>query len=245
MNTLIIPQASTAVGAKLDLAIKNTRELDQAHAHILLFGETKSGKTTCATSIVEPELIRVVSTQPEEQLAHLKKLGIDYVRVRTAREIDHVLDAPRQFFPGEWSTLVIDDYTELINFYETRFRNEIKDGRQVYKAIKDHARNSLEALLEGDYHLIVTALERSLDDDFKMPWIKPDLPPSTMSLITSKFSFIFYCLGSPNFKLLTRRDTSRRIFAGNRLPKAAIGAFKDEETSDLKQLWAKYQVAIH
>ena len=245
MNQLIIPQASTTVGVKLDLAIKNTRELDQAHAHILLFGETKSGKTTCATSIVEPELIRVVSTQPEEQLAHLKKLGIDYVRVRTAREIDHVLDAPRQFFPGAWSTLVIDDYTELINFYETRFRNEIKDGRQVYKAIKDHARNSLEALLEGDYHLIVTALERSLEDDFKMPWIKPDLPPSTMSLITSKFSFIFYCLGSPDFKLRTCRDTSRRIFAGNRLPKAAIGAFKDEETSDLKQLWAKYQVAIH
>ncbi len=244
MNKLIIPQASTTVGAKLNLTIKNTRELDQAHAHILLFGETKSGKTTCATSIVEPSLIRVVSTQPEEQLAHLKKLGIDYVRVRTAREIDHVLDAPRQFFPGEWSTLVIDDYTELINFYETRFRNEIKDGRQVYKAIKDHARNSLEALLEGDYHLIVTALERSLDDDFKLPWIKPDLPPSTMSLITSKFSFIFYCLGSPNFKLRTRRDVSRRIFAGNRLPKAAIGAFKDEETSDLQQLWAKYQQAI-
>lgn len=244
MNKLIIPQSSTAVGVKLDLAIKNTSQLDQAHAHILLFGETKSGKTTCATSIEEPSRIRVVSTQPEEQLAHLKKLGIDYVRVRTAREVDHVLDAPRQFFPGEWSTLVIDDYTELINFYETRFRSEIKDGRQVYKAIKDHARNSLEALLEGDYHLIVTALERSLEDDFKLPWIKPDLPPSTMSLITSKFSFIFYCLGSPDFKLRTRRDTSRRIFAGNRLPKAAIGAFKDEETSDLKQLWSKYQQAI-
>lgn len=245
MNKLIIPQSSAAVGAKLDLTIKNTRELDQAHAHILLFGETKSGKTTCATSIVEPDLIRVVSTQPEEQLAHLKKLGIDYVRVHDKRELDHVLDAPRQFFPGEWSTLVLDDYTEVINFYERHFSEEIRDGRQVYKAIKNHARDQLESLLEGDYHLIVTALERSLEDDFKLPWIKPDLPPSTMSLITSKFSFIFYCLGSPNFKLRTRRDNSRRIFAGNRLPKANVGAFADEETSDLKQLWSKFQAAIH
>ena len=244
MSQLIMPQASGAVGTPLSLAIKNTSELDQAHAHILLFGETKSGKTTCATSIVEPSLIRVVSTQPEEQLAHLKKLGIDYVRVRNAREVDHVLDAPRQFFSGEWNTLVIDDYTELINFYETHFRNEIKDGRQVYKAIKDHARNSLEALLEGDYHLIVTALERSLEDDFKQAWIKPDLPPSTMSLITSKFSFIFYCLGSPNFKLRTRRDTSRRIFAGNRLAKDKVSTFADEETSDLKVLWAKYRESL-
>ena len=69
MSQLIMPQASAAVGTPLSLAIKNTSELDQAHAHILLFGETKSGKTTCATSIVEPELIRVVSTQPEEHLS--------------------------------------------------------------------------------------------------------------------------------------------------------------------------------
>jgi len=231
MSKLIMPQSSGVVGAKLDLTIKNTSELDQAHAHILLFGETKSGKTTCATSITDPNLIRVVSTQPEEQLAHLKKLGIDYVRVHNKRELDHVLDAPRQFFPGEWTTLVLDDYTEVINFYERHFSEEIRDGRQVYKAIKNHARDQLESLLEGDYHLIVTALERSLE-------------PSTMSLITSKFSFIFYCLGSPNFKLRTRRDTSRRIFAGNRLPKDKVNAFADEETSDLNQLWSKFQQAI-
>ena len=34
MSQLIMPQASGAVGTPLSLAIKNTSELDQAHAHI-------------------------------------------------------------------------------------------------------------------------------------------------------------------------------------------------------------------
>ncbi len=236
---LVLPKAAGGtVGVARKLQIKNTSDLDQAHAHILVYGPTKSGKTTTAVSLGTPEMTRIVSTQPEEQLAHLKSKGIPYVRVRSGTELDEVLMDPRGTFTGEWDTLVIDDLTEAVDYYVEHFDNVSKDSRQVYKHAKRHLRDRLEYLLEGDYNLIGTALDRQLEDDFKMMWITPDLPPSIMGLVTAKFSFICYL---HNHKLITKRDMSRRILAGNRLPKDKVDAFKAEEAPELDKLWKKFQ----
>ena len=224
------------------LTLKRTTDLDQAHAHILLFGATKVGKTTTAVSIVKPSEVAIVTTQPEEQLAHLRKLDIPYVRARNADQLDQVLDNPRGVFGPDFKALVVDDMTEAADFYVRKFEGSSKDARQVYKAMQQHLRGKLESLLEGDYHLVCTALERTLSDEFNVSWIQPDMPPSAANLVTAKFSFIFYV--TADHKLVTRRDPGRRILAGNRLPKDKVDTFKLDEEADLARLWERFSAAI-
>ena len=199
-------------------------------------------QTTTAVSIVPPHEVAIVTTQPEEQLAHLRSLNIPYVRAANADQLDQVLDNPRGVFGATFKALVVDDLTEAVDFYVKHFEVTVKDGRQVYKAVQNHLRSKLESLLEGDFHLVATALERTLSDEFNVSWIQPDLPPSAANLVTAKFSFIFYV--TADHKLVTRRDISRRIMAGSRIPKDKLSLLKLEEEPDLGVLWAKFQKAI-
>lgn len=238
---LALPHAAKYVGVEAPkLLVKRTSNLEQSHAHILVYGPTKAGKTTTATSLSVNTAI--ISTQPEEQLAHLRSLDLPYVRVRNARDWDSVIRDPRAVFGSNFDTLVIDDLTEAVEFLVEKFEATVKDGRQVYKAAGRALREQLEQLLEGDYNLVATALERNLEDAFKVTWVTPNLPPSVMGLATSKFSFLFCLL--INHKLLTRYDPNRRILAGNRLPLNKIGAFALEEEPNLANLWKKFQAAF-
>lgn len=222
---------------KLD--IRNTRNLDAAHAHILLFGKTKAGKTSTSVTLEsDPTRNAIISTQPEEQLAHLKRLNIPYVAVTNSIELDAALANPASLFPS-MSTLIVDDFTEGVEFKRSQFDRELKDGRAVYKAVSGWASETLRRLLAGNFNLIMTCFERSLTDEASsVAWIGPDLPPSTAETVMSKFDFILYI--DKEYKLLTRRDNTRRIIAGTR----ANAAFKELEEANLAKLWAKYQVAI-
>ena len=225
------------------LIVKTTSELQQSHAHILLYGKTKAGKTSTAVTMDSPDKVRIISTQPEEQLAHLSKMGIQYVTVGNYNELNDALRNPRALFPGTWSTLVLDDLTEAVEFSRAYHDGETKDGRQVYKAVGADVRVWLKKLLDGDYNFIATTFERSLQDETSpLIWTCPDLPPSTMSLVASKFSFIFYV--TPQHELRTRPDMSLRIMAGNRWPIAKAAGLKDIEKPDLAALWKRYKESL-
>lgn len=243
MAELVLPVAAQkSVGMKLE--VRNTSGLAQGHAHILLYGKTKAGKTTTAVTMEQdPTQCRIISTQPEEQLAHLAKLNVPYVTVHNYEELNEALRNPRQLFPGTWSTLIVDDLTEGVEFARQYHDGETKDGRQTYKAVGADVRRWLKGLLEGDYNLVATAFERQLQDETNpMMWVGPDLPPSTAGLVTSKFSFILYL--TSDRKLLTKADQSARIIAGTRFPKDKLAMLKDKEEPNLCQLWQKYQQAI-
>jgi hypothetical protein len=223
--------------------VKTTGGLVQSHAHILLYGKTKVGKTSTAVTMDTPENVRIISTQPEEQLAHLSKFNIPYVCVSNYEELSNALRDPRKLFPGEWTTLVLDDLTEAVEFSRAYHDGETKDGRQTYKAVGADVRIWLKKLMEADFNLVTTAFERSLQDETSpLIWTCPDLPPSTMSLVTAKFSFIFYV--TPEHKLLTRPDMSRRILAGNRWPTAKAKTLADQEQPDLAAIWRRYREAM-
>ena len=81
-TTLPLPsKAASTFKPAPRLTLHNTNTLAQAHAHALIFGGTKVGKTTTAVSICDPKDVVIVTTQPEEQLAHLKKLKIGRAHV--------------------------------------------------------------------------------------------------------------------------------------------------------------------
>lgn len=238
-----LPQSGGSAIHTKPVPVKNTADLHLAHAHMLIFGPTKSGKTTTTTTLVPPEKLRVISTQPEEQLAGLRKLKVDYSRVHNAAELDSIILNPRSHFGADFAAVSLDDVSEMVTFYVSKFEKKSSDGRQVYKFAGQHLNERLEYLLEGDYHLMGTGGERDFEDkDTLITWRKPNLPPSMMDLVTTKFSFLFY-LGD-NHKLVTRRDPSRRIMAGNRLPFDKVDAFKLEEEPNLGILWSKFQKAI-
>jgi len=223
--------------------VKNTRDLHLAQAHILIFGPTKCGKTTTTTTLVPPDKLRVISSQPEEQLASIKKKNIIYSCVEKASELDSILLDPHAHFPGDWTALSLDDMTEMIEFYVEKFESTASDARQVYKKAGRHLRDKLKPLLTADFHLIGTAGERDFEDaETKISWRKPNLPPSMMDLVTTKFSFLFYL--NDAHKLVTRRDPSSRIMAGNRLPLENVGAFEKVEDPNLGTLWDKFQKSI-
>lgn len=225
------------------LEIKSTSNLLQSHAHILLYGKTKAGKTSTAVTMDTPDKVRIISTQPEEQLAHLSKMGISYVTVGNYNELNDALRNPRHLFPGDWTTLVLDDFTEAVEFSRAYHDGETKDGRQTYKAVGADVRQWLKRLLDGDYNFIATAFERSLQDETTpLVWTCPDLPPSTMSLVAAKFSFIFYV--TPQHTLRTRSDQSQRILAGNRWPVAKASTLQDIEKPDLAALWKRYKESL-
>lgn len=247
----VMPLASGATAMQKPdnkLEVRDTGELQSAHAHILLYGKTKAGKTTTAVSLEpDPSRVRIISTQPEEQLAHLKKLGIKYVCVKNAEQLRAAVRDPRALFPGEWSTLIMDDMTEGTRFLSENiedigdFKGEGK--KQVYKILGQEVREMLRDLMARDFNLVWTFFERELmDATSPIAWIGPDLPPSASGIVMAKFSWIFYV--QPNYKLLTRKDESRRIIAGNRMPLDKLNALPVECEPNLRKIWDTYKSAI-
>ncbi len=238
-----LPQSGGSAIHTQPVSVKNTSDLHMGQAHVLIFGPTKAGKTTTTTTLVPPDKLRIISAQPEEQLASIKKKNIIYSCVENAAQLDAILLKPRSHFPGDWTALSLDDMSEMIEFYVEKYEATTTDGRQVYKKAGRHLRDRLKPLLTADFHVIGTAGERDFEDkDTGIAWRKPNLPPSMMDLVTTKFSFLFY-LGD-NHKLITKRDPSARIMAGNRLPLDRVNDFQKAEDPNLGALWSKFQKAI-
>lgn len=237
-----MPLPSAATYQAKPLTVRNTSGLEARRAHILLYGKTKSGKTTTAVSLEEnPTHNAIISTQPEEQLAHLRSKEIPYVVVQNFSELSYALTNYTSLFPN-MKTLIIDDFTTAVAFKLADAGTKISDGRQQYGDVLAWVEKIVPELLYSPFNVILTAFERELKEDGSpLQLIGPDFPPSTAGTVMAKMDFI---LRLDKFKLLTKRDDTKRILAGNRWPLSKVSSLKDEVEPNLRTLWTAYQAAL-
>lgn len=233
-----LPTASPATPLKA----RNTSGLEAHKAHILLYGKTKSGKTTTAISLEEdPKHNAIISTQPEEQLAHLRGKEIPYVIAQNFGELNYALGNIPSLFPNA-KTVIIDDFTTAVEYKRLDAEKSINDGRQIYGEVMKWADKTMPELLFSPYNIILTAFERELKEDGNpLQLIGPDFPPSTAGSIMAKMDFI---LRLDKFKMLTKRDDTKRILAGNRWPVGKVSQLQSEVEPDLRKLWCSFQAVI-
>jgi hypothetical protein len=222
------------------LTVKSTRELSSSQFHVLIYGKTKSGKTTTSVTLEkDPKHNAIICTQPEAQLSHLGALGIPYVVVRSAVDLEDALRDPRALFP-DMRTLIIDDMTEAAEM--KRLSLDQNDQRKGYKDTATWVGERLKFLLSQPFNLVITAFERmSQGETSLVPSIAPDFPAGVGFEVTSKMDFI---LRMEDYKLRIKPSEAKRIEAGNRWPKSKVGQLSEHVEPDLAKLWASFQEAI-
>ena len=245
----------------------------------MLYGETDSRKTTTAADFGGPEKTFIIGTRAAEQLLPLQERNFRVALIDDGPALSWALQFPDQAarafgFPefadmladpnGE-PVLMVDDMTEGANFLvddnSTKDDgSDVKDGRQIYKAVNDNLREIMASLKRRRMHLVLTALARKYETPLaNEEAIGPDMPSGARSIITADLEHVLFMKKSTH-KFVTRpmylnykkKDDKgkdqvykREIFAKNKLPKELalrqppVLNLSGEEDMDLRAYWNK------
>lgn len=284
MSTLVTPPPSLAatVAARAPNAPKGftgaqTSTFDTSFFHGMLYGETDSRKTTVAAMFGGPARTFILLTRSPEQLIPIRSLNFHYARIEDAQALAWALQFPEKAadaagFP-EWKdvadrVLVVDDMTEGANLLvdENATRDdgsEIKDGRQIYKAVNDDLRSIMVSLKKKSMHTVFTALAKvDMSPVANEETVYPDMPKGARSIMSADLEFVFFMkratgkmLTDRDYIMYTKKDEKtgktiagrRDIFAKHKLPKECLGrtppVILKEEPMDLAAVWAKVVAA--
>lgn len=250
-----------------------TNTLDTNFFHGMLYGETDSCKTTTAAKFRGPEKTFILLTRSVEQLIPIRSDNYHYAQVENSDALLWALQFPEKAadaagFP-EWKdqadrVLMIDDMTEGANLMvdENSVKedgSDVRDGRQIYKAVNDDLRAIMVGLKKKKMHTIFIALAKiDLSLIANEETVYPDLPKGARGIISAELEFVFF-LKKEQKKMLTQRDfltfikkdektgkplTGKRdIFAKAKIPFEYVGrvppVLLKEEPMDLAAVWQK------
>lgn len=276
MSTPVVPSLASllpAPKAPKGFAGASTRDLDTPYFHGMLYGETDSRKTTTAAEFGGPDRTFILLTRSPEQLIPIAKQNYKYARIDNGDALLWAMQFPEKAadaagFP-EWKdredrVLMIDDMTEGTNFMVDdnsvkEDGSDVKDGRQIYRAVNDDLRSVLAGLKRKRMHVIYTALAKVAPSQItNEEAIYPDLPSGARGIITADLEFVFYMnkatgkmLTKPEYLNYVKKDEktgkpltgTRIIFAKHKLPKELVGqtppvVLKDEPMN-LQAFWRK------
>lgn len=281
MSTPTTPTSSIAASVAAAAAIKTpkgfsgatTGGLETDYFHGMLYGETDSRKTSTAACFRGPLKTFILLTRSPEQLIPIRADNFHYARIDDGQALAWALQFPEKAadaagFP-EWKdqeerVLMIDDMSEgsnmMVDDNSTRDDGtEVKDGRQIYKAVNDDLRSIMSGLKKKKMHTIFTALAKIAPSQIaNEETVYPDMPSGARSIITADLEFIFFMKKS-NGKMLTQPDYltfvkkdektgkpvagKRDIFAKHKLDRSLYGrtppVIMKEEVMDLAAVWKK------
>ena len=276
------PSISAAVAAKAASAPKGftgaqTNTLDASFFHGMLYGETDSQRTTTAAMFGGPKRTFILLTRSPEQLISIRADSYHYARIEEANALLWALTFPEKAadaagFP-EWKdlsdrVLVVDDMTEgtamLVDDNSVKDDgSEVRDGRQIYKAVNDDLRAVMAGLKKRRIHTIFIALAAVFASNIaNEETVYPDLPKGARGIITAELEFVFFMKREAK-KMLTRSDYltfvkkdektgkaiagRRDIFAKHKLDRELVGkvppVLAKEEPMDLAGVWQKIVAA--
>ena len=276
MSTPSITQSvSNAVGSKAPKGFTGakTGDLQTSYFHGMLYGETDSRKTTTAAQFGGPQRTFILLTRSPEQLIPIRHDNYHYARIEDGQALAWALAFPEKAadaagFP-EWKdtperVLMIDDMTEgtgqQVDENSTRDDGtEVKDGRQIYKAVNDDLRVIMTGLKKRQMHVIFTALAKvSPSQIANEETVYPDMPTGARSIITADLEFVLFLkkstgkmLTSMDYITFTKKDEKtgkpipgrREVFAKHKLDRALVGrvppVISKEEPMDLAAFWRK------
>jgi hypothetical protein len=271
----IVPSLSAAVNKAVaktmpvpkGLKLMNTRDLSNGWFHACVYSETAARKTSTAAQFDTPENTRIILTRSEEQLLPLRDLGYQAAAVSDAQALTFALSYPEQLWP-DWAarpnrTLILDDATEavamLLEDASEIDGKEVKDKRRSYGEAGDNLREIIKTIRRKPMNFIMVALAKVKENPLtNEESIRPDLPPSMLSMVLTELEYVFY-IKTSNYKMLTERDFitvkeidpntnkerifRREIFAKNKITLGNVGkqlVLKEEEL-DLRKFWNKVQ----
>lgn len=276
MSTPSITQAvsnSIALKTPKGFTGASTSDLQTSYFHGMLYGETDSRKTTTAAQFGGPKRTFILLTRSPEQLIPIRNDNYHYARIEDGQALAWALQFPEKAadaagFP-EWKdtperVLMVDDMTEgtntMVDDNSTRDDgSEVKDGRQIYKAVNDDLRSIMMGLKKRQMHLVLTALAKVAPSPIaNEETVYPDMPTGARSIITADLEFILFLkkstgkmLTSSDFLTFVKKDEktgkpltgTRTIFAKHKLDRALIGrtppVLSKEEPMDLAGFWKK------
>jgi hypothetical protein len=269
--------ASIAKTAPKGFSGSTTNNLDTSFFHGMLYGETDSRKTTTAAEFGGPARTFIILTRSPEQLIPIRDGNYHYARVEDGQALAWALQFPEKAadaagFP-EWKdtpdrVLMIDDMTEgtamFVDDNSTRDDgSDVRDGRQIYKAVNDDLRAIMIGLKKRRMHTIFIALAAVFGSNIaNEETVYPDMPKGARGIITAEMEFVFF-MKREQKKMLTKSDfltfvkkdektgkpvTGKRdIFAKYKLDRTLEGrtppVILKEEAMDLGALWTKIVTA--
>lgn len=274
MSTPSITQSVTSqLGAKAPKGFSgaSTNDLQTNYFHGMLYGETDRRKTTTAAEFGGPQRTFILLTRSPEQLIPIRAGNYHYARIEDGQALAWALTYPEKAadaagFP-EWKdmpdrVLMVDDMSEGMSMFvddnSTRDDGtEVRDGRQIYKAVNDDLRSIMTSMKKKQMHTVFTALAKVTPSPIaNEETVYPDMPTGARSIITADLEFVFYM--KPNGKMLTTSDFltytrkddkgklisgKRDIFAKYKLDRTLIGrtppVILKEENMNLAELWKR------
>lgn len=279
MGSPIVGSLTQAVTGKISerapkgFSGNQTNTLDTSFFHGMLYGETDSGKTTTAAKFGGPKRTFILLTRSPEQLIPIRSENYHYAQIETSDALLWAMQFPEKAaevagFP-EWKdtegrVLMIDDMSEGANLMvdENSIKedgSDVKDGRQIYKAVNDDLRAVMASLKKKKMHTIFTALAKiDLSLIANEETVYPDMPKGVRSIITADLEFVFF-MKKESKKMLTQRDFltftkkddktgkpvagKRDIFAKHKTPFEWVGRIPPvllkDEAMDLGAIWNK------
>lgn len=245
----------------------------------MLYGETDSRKTTTAAEFGGPERTFIIGTRAPEQLLPLQEKSYHVALIDDGPALSWALQFPDQAArafgfpefaemlaaPDAEPVLMVDDMTEGANFLvddnsTKEDGSDVKDGRQIYKAVNDNLREIMASLKRRRMHLVMTALAKKFETPLaNEEAIGPDMPTGARGIITADLEHVLFMKKSTH-KFITKsmyinykkKDDKgkdqvyrREIFAKNKLPKELalrqppVLNLSGEEDMDLHAYWNK------
>jgi hypothetical protein len=191
---------------------------------ILLYGESKVGKTHLAAQFPKP---LVVSCEPH---------GTDFlmdVDILDVNSLQELVVAMNQIKATDYTTVVLDGITSLINREAAGVAagdgGRQRHGQQVYGEITRKFNGAMMAALSSNKIIVATGHSRGTaisgetykvgSDEFPKMQVAPDLNPALADDIVHHFSIVCYCYaGATHPQMITKPtdDGKRVIRAGDR-----------------------------
>lgn len=187
------------------IAIRNTRDLNAPNSlklKVLLIGRSRVGKTTWAATAPNPG-IAACETGHGGGLLSVMNAGVDFFEPNSVEELDAL--ASGHVFKDK-DTLVLDSLSAMARTLVKDFAikmprrgaNSPKREQGVpelddYMVMAEVVRRILDAFINLDKHIVVTALEKSEKDDTgSVTAIGPDLPGQMFLAAPSMFDAVYY-----------------------------------------------------
>lgn len=189
--------------------IKNASQIYAPWTHWFLYGDTGSGKTSCASTFPRP--IFIVPTD-ENSIVTLKGMNIDYIEIYGAKGhprtggwglenaiawLEQQLNKDPEGFP--YDTVVI----EALSHYLDQVQEELSEGntkqmdQQKWGKLSGHLRNIHSRLRNMDVHVVFTALVKEEKDAANNATALPLMSGRMGYMLPSACDVIGYCKERP------------------------------------------------